>query len=468
MSEPSTPVTPATEVPPTVRPRRRSIFGGVLFIVLGIVLLTATLRPDIDAWSWFGDYWPVILILWGLAKLFDYAISRRTGEAAPRALSAGEIFLLILVIGFGAAVSAGRTVIRENPELGEVFGPWWGEDYSFSEEVAAGMAVKPGSLVRVNNYRGNVEIHAEETGEIRVLAKKSVRAANDTEANRLAREVTITVREVPGGIEVRPEFKDEGHRRVRMDIEIHVPKSVSIEAETDRGGITATGIAGRLRLSSSRGDVEVRDAGNEVSVELKGGDVRIQGVQGSVRINGRGSEIDVADVTGDATIQGEFYGPIRTKNIAKEVHFLSQRTDLTISQLPGRMEMGGGDLEIYDTPGNVILTTRNKDIVFENVGGRITVDSRRGNVEVRLRQAPKEEVNISNESGSVELGLPENSSFELSATSRQGEVESDFEGPELKTTRDEHTSTLQGRVGSRGPRIQLKTTYGSVRIRKIG
>lgn len=462
MSETSTPVTAGA------RPRRRSIFGGVLFIVIGIVLLIATTRPDIDAWRWLGDYWPVILILWGLAKLFDYAIARRTGDAAPRALSGGEIFLLILLICFGAAVSAGRKVIYDHPDLGEVFGDVWGESFSFSEEVAAGMPVKPGSLVKINNYRGNVEIHAEETGEIRVVAKKSVRASTDAEAERVAKDVSVTVREVPGGIEVRPELKDEGYRRVRVDMEIHVPKSVTIEAETDRGGITAAGIAGRLRISSARGDVEVRDAGNEVSVELKGGDVRIQGVQGPVRISGRGSEIEVADVTGDTVIQGEFYGPIRVKNIAKEVHFLSQRTDLTISQLPGRMEMGGGDLEIYDTPGNVTVTTRNKDITFENVGGRISVENRRGNVEVRLRQAPKEEVNITNESGTVELGLPENSTFELTATSRQGDVESDFEGPELRTTRDDRTSTLQGRVGSRGPRVQLKTTYGTVRIRKIG
>jgi hypothetical protein len=462
MSETSTPVTAGP------RPRRRSIFGGVLFIVVGIILLMATMRPDIDAWRWFGDYWPVILILWGLAKMFDYAISRRTGEAVPRALSGGEIFLLILVIGFGAAVSAGRTVIHDNPELGEVFGPWWGEDFTFSEEVAAGMPVKPGSLVKINNYRGNVEIHAEETGEIRVVSKKSLRASNDAEANRIARDISVTVREVPGGIEVRPELKDEGYRRVRVDMEIHVPKSVNIEAETDRGGISVAGITGKLRLNSARGDVEVRDAGSEVSVDLKGGDVRIQGVQGAVRISGRGSEIEVADVTGDAVIQGEFYGPIRTKNVAKEVRFVSQRTDLTISNLPGRMEMGGGDLEIYDTPGSVTVTTRNKDIVFENVGGRISVENRRGNVEVRMRQAPKEELSITNESGTVELGLPESSTFELTATSRQGDVESDFQGPDLKSSRDDRTNTLQGRVGSRGPRIQLKTTYGSVRIRKIG
>ena len=468
MSEPSTPGTPATPATAGLRPRRRSIFGGVLFIVIGILLLMATMRPDINAWRWFADYWPVILILWGLAKLFDYAISRRTGERAPRALSGGEIFLLILVVCFGAAIGTGQEWIRDNPELDEVFNlPGFGETFSYSEEVQA-MPVKPGAVVRVNNHRGNLEIRAEEIGEIRVVAKKSLRASNDAEAQGVAKDVKVTVREVPGGVEVRPELKDEGYRRVSVDLEIHVPKSVSIEASTDRGRINVAGVAGRLQLSSARGDVEVRDAANEVSVELRSGDVRIQGVQGTVRINGRGSEIEVADVTGDAVIQGEFFGPIRTKNIAKEVHFLSQRTDLTISQLPGRMEMGGGDLEIYDTPGNVTVTTRNKDITFENVGGRISVDSRRGNVEVRLRQAPKEEVSITNESGSVELGLPENSSFELNASSRQGDVESDFESPELKSSHDERTSTLQGRVGSRGPRIQLKTTYGTVRIRKTG
>jgi DUF4097 and DUF4098 domain-containing protein YvlB len=443
-----------------------------LFIVVGALLLMANLRADVRVWQWIAMYWPALLILWGLAKLIDYFAARSSGEAPPRTFSGGEIFLVILLIGFGAAVSGAIEVNRQNPELVEIFGPWgedwWGEEFTFNEEVKAPEPVKAGAVVRVTNYRGDVSIHPEDTPEVRVVVKKIVRAMNDAEANRIAKSTTVQVISVPSGYEVKPERKDEAYKRVRIDMEVHVPKQVSVEVSTDRGGVQVTGVTGNVTATTYRGDIEIRSVGGEVRAELKGGNIRIQDIKGPVRISGRGSEIEVADVAGEAVIQGEFYGPIRARNVSKEVHFLSQRSDVTISQLPGRMEVGSGQLEIYDTPGNVACITRNKDIVLENVGGRIRIENRRGNVEARLRASPKEEIDISNESGRIELALPANAGFEITATSRQGEVESDFQGPELKSTQDGKTSTLQGTVGNKGPRIQLKTTYGGVRIRKIG
>jgi DUF4097 and DUF4098 domain-containing protein YvlB len=470
MNSPTTPVSPTPSQGP--RPRRRSIFGGLFFIVVGVFFLMANLRADIRVWDWFATYWPALLILWGFAKLIDYFAARSSGEAPPRTFSGGEIFLLILLILFGGAVSGAIEVNRRNPELVEIFGPWggdwWGEEFTFSEEVKAAEPVKAGAMVRVTNYRGDVSIHPEDIPEIRVVVKKAVRAMNDAEADRIAKSTTVQVISVPSGYEVKPERKDEGYRRVRINMEVHVPRQVSVEVSTDRGGVQVVGVTGNVTANANRGDIEIRSVSGEVRADLRGGNVRIQDIKGQVRIGGRGSEIEVADVTGETVIQGEFYGPIRASKVGKEVHFVSQRSDLTISQLPGRMEMGSGQLEIYDTPGNVICVTRNKDIVLENVGGRIRIENHRGNIEARLRAAPKEEIDISNESGRVELVLPANASFEITATSRQGEVDSDFTGPDLKSTSDRRTSTLQGTVGTKGPRIQLKTTYGGVRIRKAG
>jgi len=39
---------------------------------------------------------------------------------------------------------------------------------------------------------------------------------------------------------------------------------------------------------------------------------------------------------------------------------------LTVSELSGRIEVaGGGDLTISDAPGNVTLTTRQRDVTLE-------------------------------------------------------------------------------------------------------
>jgi len=47
------------------------------------------------------------------------------------------------------------------------------------------------------------------------------------------------------------------------------------------------------------------------------------------------------------------------------VRFLSQHTDLTLSQLAGHMEASPGNLEIFDAPGNLNLRTQD-DITLEN------------------------------------------------------------------------------------------------------
>jgi len=445
------------------KPRRRSIFGPVLLITLGTLFLLANLSPEIRVWRWLVDYWPLLLILWGLAKLFDYFAAQRAGDTRPRGMSGGEVFLLIVLVIVGLGITGTREFIIENPGVWEEI-EVFGHPYSYTEELV--QPAKPGQEISIQAVRGDIVVQPEDIAEIRVLVKKTARSMDESEAQRRAQGVKVAIQETPVGYEVRPQVDSDSQRGVRVDLEVHVPKQSAIRAKTERGDVRITGTTGPVTVDSQRGDIEIRHIAGEVNVEMRRGDVRVVGVTGMVRITGRGSEIEVADITDEAAIQGEFYGPIRVKNVAKEVHFLSQRTDMTISELPGRMEMGSGATEVYDTPGSVSITTREKDITFENVGGRIRVENRRGDVFVRLRQAAKQEIEIANDSGAVELSIPSNSSFEISASSRQGEIESDFDQPGLVKKEDERTSTLEGKVGDRGPKIQLRTSYGPIRLRK--
>jgi DUF4097 and DUF4098 domain-containing protein YvlB len=371
------------------------------------------------------------------------------------------VFLLILLLCLAAAAGGISSLMRSNPDLPDILPDLWGQDYSFSEEITR--PAKPGAQVRIYCDRGDISVRPQEGAQIRVLAKKTVKSFEESSAKKVAQKAAVIVRETPDGYEVKPQEDLTG---VRVDLEVQVPKSSSVQAKTRRGKVQVEGLAAPVTVTALHGDIELRDIAGDGSAELGHGDARVVQVRGSVRVTGRGGEVEVADVGRDVTIQGEFYGPIRANRVPKEIHFLSQRTDLTISQLPGRMEVGSGTLQIYDTPGNVAVTTRNKDITLENVGGRIRIENRRGNVEVRLPQPPQEELDVANDSGSVEVVMPPKCSFELSATSHQGDVESDFQGPELKTGQEEKSRTLRGKFGGRGPKIQLRTSYGNIRLRK--
>ena len=92
----------------------------------------------------------------------------------------------------------------------------------------------------------------------------------------------------------------------------------------------------------------MHDSGSDVSATIAKGDARIMNVKGSVRVGGRGSEIEVTDVAGDAIVSGEFYGPIRVRNVAKNTHYTSQKADVQLVHLTGLLEFDSGNIEVSD------------------------------------------------------------------------------------------------------------------------
>jgi DUF4097 and DUF4098 domain-containing protein YvlB len=185
-----------------------------------------------------------------------------------------------------------------------------------------------------------------------------------------------------------------------------------------------------------------------------------------VRISGKGSQIEVSDVGGDALIEGDFYGPIRVRNVKKTTHYVSQRSDLTLQHLTGQLELDSGNIEISDVAGLAKITTHNQDLDIENVAGKLDVSNSHGNIRIRFSDPPRDDVNVVNDSGEIDLTLPANSSFQIAAASRSGEVQSDFEDASLKLANESDTGHLNGTVGSHGPRISLTTTYGTISLHK--
>src|SRR4029077_9945697 len=99
--------------------------------------------------------------------------------------------------------------------------------------------------------------------------------------------------------------------------------------------------------------------------DMRKGDAKISDTKGDVKISGHGGSIEAVNASGSFTINGEFVGPGRADKVAKGVRFVSHRTDLTLTQLPGHMEAGSGNLEVVDAPGNLIVRSRDEDINIE-------------------------------------------------------------------------------------------------------
>jgi hypothetical protein len=446
------------------RSRSSGIFSGILLLAVGALLLIHNYR-GVELDHLLRVWWPLPLILLGLVKLYERTAGRRFGDTTSARITAQEIYLVIgmlMLIGVVAAVGSKRG-------RGIDFGPFvYGDSFSFDVNVEP-KAVPANARILIQTGHGNITVRSSSANQIEVSAKKSAHGWNEGSAQRIAEKVTAEIVQNGDAYEVRPAGGNSGDSRVSLDLEVTVPEKSLLTIKTEKGDITVSDMSADLSITDMKGDVEVRGNNGDVSVDVRKGDVKISDTKGDLKISGKGGQIDVTSATGSLTIEGDFYGTTRADKIAKGVRYVSPHTDLTLSQLAGHLELGSGNLEILDAPGNLAVRTRDNDVNIENAGGKLKVENRNGSIEVRFAAPPKEDIDITNSSSGITLSLPGSSSFDLLADCEKCDIDSEFSGAGLQGNAADsgESHRLAGKYGnSRGPKITLKTSYGSIGLRR--
>ncbi len=459
------------------RYRRGSIFGGVLLVFIGLLFLLHNLAPGLLPFEDVARYWPALLILWGLVMVWDRLAEGRAAASAPappapnlpahvvgrppRRGHAADFFLILLIVVAFLAASHEAHLHPGWPSAFARFDPF-ATPYSYTTTLPPA-PIEPSAQVSLWTPGGNINVHPQPAQNLSVIVTKTVRATSGTRAQELAEATAVSVDQTASGVQVNPRIPASANEDVSYDASLFPEAALS--ASTDRGDIHVNGIAGALSLRAS-GVVVVSHAGSNVFGELRSGDARIHSVKGNVSISGRGDRIDVGEVSGTVALRGEFFGPIRVRRIGGGLTFDSRRTSLSVDAALGRLDLDSSGLQLSDTPGNVSLQTREKDIQLENVQGALHLFDRDGSVQVRYSVPPRSDIDITNRSGDIDLVLPDGAGFSIYAVAKSGNISCDFTSPSLQLARGSSTTVLQGSVGAGGPKLTLTSTYGTIHIRR--
>lgn len=444
--------------------QRNSIFGGLLLILLGVLFLLARFNPDLRMWHLFWRYWPVLIILWGAAKLIDNVSAHRAGQTRPPLLTGGEAALLILAVLVLAGMGIYSRVHEKMPDL-NINMDLFDHKATQSQELTP-KTIPVGSHVIVSTGRGSITVHVGDGDDLRVNVNETAVANSDSGAQDRLKSIKVVIEKTGDGYSVHPANSSDSSEETTADLDVTVPAKTSLTANTNHGDINISGVSGAVTAATQHGDIEIHDAGADVTAQLQSGDARISNVSGNLRLTGRGNELEVNDVAGDATFEGEFFGPIRVRNVTKTTRYASEKADLTLVHMTGRLELDSGEIDVSDVGGAAKLTTHDKDMDVENVAGRLDIADTHGSIKVSYSLPPRADVNIANESGEVDLTLPSESRFQISAVSSSGEVQSDFDDSTLKLNNENGMGRLSGNVGTQGPKISIATSYGTIYVRK--
>lgn len=443
--------------------RPRSITGPLILLAIGVFFLINNLRPDLISLSRIWDYWPFLLIGAGIIGLIEVLFHASRGAAVPPRPVAGPGIFWILVVGVLIA-----TVSRNhNIHIGRFDAPgvsFFGSDYDY--DVNAVESPRGVTRVVLDNLRGNLSLKGEDLGDVKVTGRKTVRAFNRGDADRANQQSQVHI-ERQGDLLLIRTAEASGTRLIQIttDLDITVPRGISVESRGRTGDLTIDDIDGPVDVTAGRGDVRLNHIAKDVKVEAsRSGEIRATDVKGSFDLQGRGSDVQLENIAGPVTINGEYAGTLEFRALAKPFRFNSSRTDFRAEAVPGSITMDLGDLKLTNVSGPVRFKTGTRDIQATDVTEALDLAIDRGDIQVTVGKAPVPKIDVHTHNGDVMLALPERAEFQLDGSTSQGEAENEYGGA-LVTESSGHTATVKARTGS-GPQVTVHTDRGTVSVKK--
>ena len=441
---------------------RSSIAGPVILLTVGIIaLLMETGRINAARfWSWYGQWWPLLLIGIGLILLLEYFLDRNNPYAGRRSVGGfGFLILLILLGGWGTHASHIWGPLSDQfPNNGDDFWSLMGEEHD--NDTQQDETISPNATVQIQNPRGDVTITASSDSQMHIRAHQVVHTSSDSDARKTFDAVKPKL--INSGSNAV--LSVEGRNNARVDLTVELPATATTIVNAGHGDVTIEGLKTTSDVTASHGDVKFDDMGGNVHARMDHGDIAAHQIAGDVTVDGHSGDVTLSDIKGKVNLDGEFFGDTHLEQIGSSVHFHSSRTDLEIPKLSGDMTMDSSDLNVSQPVGPVRIVTRSKDIDLSQLQGDAHVENNNGDVTVTTTM-PLGNLQISNRTGDISVTVPENASFAVTASNADGDLHTDFP---ISINSNDDRKTAQGQVGTGGPHLELTTGHGDLQLRRGG
>ena len=446
------------------QPRVPSIVGPVLLIGVGVVALllaTGHIAPG-EFWSWYGKWWPLLLIGAGVAMLGEWAVDLRRPTPVRRGGSFVGILILLAILSFGAAGwnNFWGPMRAQWGDQGDDFFNAFGLPERDLDQQVLNTQAPANAALDIQNPRGDVSITAGDGNAVQVQAHEVAFAGSDAEAKKIfdAEAAHLTVSS--GTVLVKSDSNSSG----RLNLTVTVPKGAHVTVNAGRGDITAAGLGAGIDVTAPHGDVHLSTITGPVDAHLAKGEFSAHDVHGDVTGNGPCNDLTLSEITGKVGLNCEYFDQMHLEHVTGPIHFSTSKTDVQLAALPGDLTLSDSDLRVTEARGDVRVVTHSRDIELDQIYGDTYVENRDGSISIEPAGAYNVDAKNSSGKGDVEVTLAPNAQATVDGHTHNGDIMTDYDN-QLNVSGDE-SKTVTGKIGSGSSKITISTDVGDVRIKK--
>jgi len=213
---------------------------------------------------------------------------------------------------------------------------------------------------------------------------------------------------------------------MKLEYQIRVPTSTSLEIDTSGGPVRIFDIRGTVKLETAGGSIGLRDLQGAVTAETAGGDIILERIEGDVRVSTSNGDIRASDVEGP----------------------LFART-------------GSGAIEIARVSGDVDVGALRGHVKIEDAGGRVAARSAQGSLEVGFAEGNESGGKLQTMKGGIRVTVDRRANLLVDAYATDGRVRTDLP---VRVPGGSSDSKLKGSLGSGGRRLTLRSTGGPIAL----
>jgi hypothetical protein len=218
-----------------------------------------------------------------------------------------------------------------------------------------------------------------------------------------------------------------GLHNVSISYVIEVPHDTDVSTTVASGSQTIRNVSGPVKVESASGSIRVENVERMTSLVTMSGSIDAAHIRDGIRASSASGSVVVADIKGDVRINS-----------------LSGSTQVS---------KPGGRVEADSASGSVEVRDAMRDVKAHAASGMLDV---RGN------PGSNSYWDLKTVSGVVQLGIPSDANFQLSAEAVSGQIRADV--PIVIEEQGKHS--LRARIGNGGARVEVRTVSGEIRVGK--
>ncbi len=366
------------------RPGKGSLLSGLFWAAVGLIGLLH-LAGVLGGLSFFGLYWPFLLVLFGLGKIIDYY--RLEGRLQFRATEViGLILIILLGVGAGHVSRAHWPLLRIPLWSGDGdfgIGDLVGEKYVWAEEES--LPASALQQIEISNLYGDVRIQGGSMESVDVRLTKEVFEASEEEAKGRADQVRL-INERTGNtlrLKTNREDLDLDKTRFKSHFEITLPPQVAVTVKNAYGNVRVSDLEAPCTIDLRHGDAVVENLSGELELQNAYGRAIARNIEGSVRIENRRGAVSAEGISGNASLHN-VYGDITASDVSGKLDATNRFGQVRANKIAGSVEVNapGSLVSISDVEEGIFAHNSHKSLTVKRLKKGLDLETSYSKVEI--------------------------------------------------------------------------------------